>query len=768
MSLSPDIAEPPVAGPPSSQPSARLPDAGKALELIRHSEKKLIHRLEVYKEVVDRYDRMPPDDPELLELDGMSWATNVDWGGMEAEINGSVEPLFHLARQPSVYVDVRSSFNPVNRSVKMGGIVAEEDRDLLNGWDDWDYQLELMLMNRQAMGLGAFLFDDPHGWHFSSIHPGNLVYPENAYLLPDRWPWFAVRTEFNIVDLIRKLEDPDISTKAGWNLSNVRKTISRFAKTGGSSWVATLLRDADYYTQNVRPNDLWFSSINNQTVHGYILFVQEWNGKISQRYLVAQQDNGGEVEIGYLFEDNDKFERMGQIISLFPTSLGFGILSRVRGPGVRMLPFYDTENRLLNHTIDVSHLGSSLILQGRGGQDLARMAEVSIGPISMIPDNVEVQQQSFGNPTQGLLGLKMELERMRSGRAAAFGTGAKPAAQKTLGEARMEYQDSKSLEGFAIQRFYRQLSHFHNQRFRRTWLDKGFTKHCRGYDEYKAAYNKAIERGVDPEFIKNIDRVEAKRVIGNGNPVELFLALSDILPFRGGWSTEGQRLFDSEIITARTGSREMAAEFIGEAEEVDDLSSVQIQHAQLENAVFASSDTRVDVTNTDIDALHLAEHLAFGKDTITMWKAGELPLELVVQRLMRLQPHVQGHLQRHAGNQLEVDLHRAFLRDFADIVNSTRQAAQQLQAQRQKEQEAALSELREPKLPATEQEKVLTEQANRQMMIEKTRAEIQALKERTAAEIAVMKARAQAERSPRNQPQPTGPDGSTRSSGTNA
>jgi hypothetical protein len=111
---------------------------------------------------------------------------------------------------------------------------------------------------------------------------------------------------------------------------------------------------------------------------------------------------------------------MSRIISLFPHGLGSGYINKVRGHGLKSLPYHDLENRSFNHSIDVTFLASNLMLRGNG-QDLHRLPEMVFGPVTFIPDDFTLEQQSFGNPAGGLVQLYREMNAMRAGRNQVFG-----------------------------------------------------------------------------------------------------------------------------------------------------------------------------------------------------------------------------------------------------------------------------------------------------------------------------------------------------------
>ena len=194
-----------------------------------------------------------------------------------------------------------------------------------------------------------------------------------------------------------------------------------------------------------------------------MFYVREWSGRVSEHLLVNKD------EIGFIYSGLDRHEPMADVLALFPLSLGQGYVERIRGYGMQMLPFHDLENQVMNHSVDVTMLASGLVLQSGQGDDWKRLRdEVHVnGPITSLPDGFTIGQQSFANPTGGLLALRREFERLGNFRNRAFGGaeyGQRSPEESATG-ARLRWQEANSVKTFEIARYYRQLSNFHRVRW---------------------------------------------------------------------------------------------------------------------------------------------------------------------------------------------------------------------------------------------------------------------------------------------------------------
>ena len=113
MSTEPPAGTDALRAPDPSNPNAsRVIDAKRVRGLISAGARNLEHRLEQYRLVEDAYDRIPPDTEEQLRADGLGWAANVDWGGMEAGIDSAASPFVNLLTEPEPFVKFASTAVP--------------------------------------------------------------------------------------------------------------------------------------------------------------------------------------------------------------------------------------------------------------------------------------------------------------------------------------------------------------------------------------------------------------------------------------------------------------------------------------------------------------------------------------------------------------------------------------------------------------------------------------------------------------------------------
>ena len=717
MTTTPPAEADALRAPDPARPSAgRVIDAPRVRGLISAGARNLEHRLEQYRLVEDAYDRVPPDTEEQLRADGLGWAANVDWGGMEAGIDSAASPYVNLLTEPDPFVKFCSYAQIPNLHHALTEL-ARADAEMLRDWPDWIYEAQMMIHNRVAHGMGIFYFAQPHGWHFQSLHPANLITPPKAGLNPERWPWCAVVTEFEVPDLLAKLTDKDEARKQGWNPPAVRDAIEKYRRGDGARWPHNL--DVDQAVHGFSNHSMMGVFDESVTIKGFIFYVRESDGTISEYWLTNQE------EVGFLYKRQKQQSRMSRVISVFPHGLGSGYLNKVRGHGIKSLPYHDLENRAFNHSIDVTFLASNLMLRGNG-QDLHRLPEMVFGPVTVIPEEFALEQQSFQNPAGGLVQLYREMNAMRASRNQVFGGNidVSPNVDRTASGARMRYQEQTGIRSHDVARFYHQVRMFHAARWERM-MDPEAAESDPGMAEAKEMLRRAMLRGCPPEAIAGIYKVNVVTVFGEGDPVNQFLAMMDVRELYGQLTPTGRKVYARATLNARLRDPDLVDQLVGREDAlIDEADSRHRQIAQGENADFQSSDVRIDVAETDNHLIHAGEHTVFTEDTLGQLGEGILSEEDAFRTVSRVQAHMGPHLEMVASDPLSQAEAKDLQRRWADITNSLRQLAQKLEAKRQRMQEEQMEELRNPRPSVKDQETALTEEVKRQSLLRETEAKI--------------------------------------------
>lgn len=680
-------------------------------------------RREQMRRVSDAYDRIPPDTDAELAADGLNGLANVNWGGMQTAVDDAVEAFISLSLEPSEFCSFESA--TPHREAGNGLVtLSKELSRLLRRWPSMDDTFGLMCHNMVAHGLGVFYWPMPHSWHFRALHPANLITEKRAQTDPDTWDWCGIITEFSVHDLIAKLatEYHDAATAQGWDLSAVRKAIETMAASGDKK---NPEMDVDAIVQGFERGKRFDGA---GTISGYIYYLREWSGEISEYWLTDQ------AEVPPLFQRKGRYQSMSSVVAIFPGGLGDGFLNRLRGYGLNSLAFHDLEDRHLNRMIDASWLASSIGL--KGSQDsLNRLSDLIIGPLFTVPEDMDIQQVAFQSNIGQLaeIGAMFDAKKASRNRSMGGSVDVSPGVDRTATGAKLRYQEQTGQRGGAISRFYRRLSRFYQTLWARI-ADPESTVNDPGHREAAQLLLTVIQKGCPPEVLAGIDSVEAKRLFGDGDPNNLFMALQDLAPFFPRLSAGAQRFFMRQLFSARLRNNAAVEQLIGDPE-LDDVEQRQRQIAQGENADFQTSDVAIAVASGDNHIIHAGEHLIFAEDTVTQFQNGRVPLEAAFQTLARVREHNLGHLEPLSQDKLAEPVFRDANNRWAAVDNMLKRMQQMLGDKRKAEQEDQLAELRNPRPKVADIEAAQTAQLARQTMLTESQARIVVMREETAAKI---------------------------------
>lgn len=703
----PELA-PATTAPIAKQPT-RASGAQAAFAMIRERRAELDKRLPIYAAVEAAYDREPTDDRESLQIDGLGWTCTIDWGGMKAGVDQGALVDYNLATQPDTYVKLKPRKSGQGISERLAKI-ERADKAMLDEWSGWIPQLEMMVHNRRAHGLGIFHTPHPLGWHFNSVHPASLIYPKGAKIDIDGWDWFALKTEFKITDLLRRLEEKKQAEALGWNLGNVRKVIAKLRD--GPEFLRGMMTDPEHYAVGLKTNDLSFAAKNKGSIPGYIFYVQEWTGKTSEHFVVDDEN------IGFLFSGVGRHESNSDCLSLFPLSMGQGFMERVRGYGVEMLPYHDTENRARNHLLD-QLLISGVVMKSDGDDAQKAMQNIKHhGPFLFINDETTLSVQQLPDMSKSHMVLLSEMERTRSLNNQALGgtDHAQRNSDMSATQSRILHDSGSAAQSNEVARFYAQLGRFHKIRLRRS-LQSGITEFHPGGKASLEMVKELTEDGVLLEDFKNIKQVRARTIFGDGNATNQWLAMQDIKELFGHFTASGKKAYVRRAVSARLRDDDLALELTGADGRVDETGQFNQWAAQMENNVFETSDTRQDLGPKDDHVIHLELHTVYAEEVV---ERKDLPLAEQFARVHRAQPHAAMHLGELVHDLQSQGAYKDYNQRWAVLVNWLRQAGQKLEAENQKRQAAELEELRTPRLSVKEQETAMTEKFKRDLALEES------------------------------------------------
>lgn len=720
--------EQPKAAAPAEQPKFRFGTASSALAVIQGRVKELRYQNEQDQMVFDAFDRMPPHDPKDLAADGEEWRTNVDFGDTEAAILEKVEQINNLLTQPFPFLDFS-----IKKDASLGvadslNIVALEHHAFIRNHQVFIEEVQNAAFHMVGTGIGLLHFHTPMSWYFASVPRSNFVYPKNAKKNMKLWPWCAIKTDMPITDLINKLSDPESATAVGWDIPQIKEVIKglKFEGSGVEGLGADF--NSETWVQGLCANAFRVAALNNESIPAYTLYTKEYNGKISEQivlYKAPETMPTSTTTTGFLYRSKQEYGSFEEFLCPFYLSVGSSYLEKIRGLGHRILPHTALINDLNGRAVDVTILSGSLMLKGKDVDDLEKgQRQLRLGSVvTMIPEDISLDQKSFSNPAAGLVQLENNIRMRQNANSRVFGgsdrTGQE--SQLTATHAKMKYSEAVRGSGFEADRFYLSANQFHNTLWDRLIYiaqHKGEVPPVEGLEEAEEFWEGCYEQGVQKGDLAVIRRVSANTLFGDGDPNNVFLALQDLGGLMPTLPVSAQKSATRMMIAARTRKPELAERWLPSmANQSDrDLSFQNWRMAQ-EESCFENSDIPVPVQDDDITTLHVISHTKYAQGVVQSFNQQVLPPDEALKRIFRCKSHNDVHMQRLALDQRNEQIFAGVSKAWQGITNMMTRMQQQTQEAKMAEQQRQLEELKNPRLTVQEQQSAMTGDLQRQIML---------------------------------------------------
>lgn len=526
-------------------PVSRLTDARCAYEIVNGLISANIKRARTDAKVFGLVSGNPPYSHGELVRQAQAWRCNVNWRIAESFLNLALTAYWDVIAEAPSYAAVHVESDNPDESEEWSGIASEEF-DRLNRRDT---ALNFMFRrNHHDMVLyrcGPSMFEDTLSFRARPIECGNLLVPDRTKSCVDEWPMAVVRTQYRVDELYAFIRNPKAATMAGWNNTAVRKALMDAAPN--SMWPLNRRNDWDWFSQHVRNNDYYFSSVSDSIPCSHLLFKEfpqdgESCGRITH-CIVLESDENNE----FLFRKEGRFGTWQQAIHPFYYDTGDGTHHSVKGLGIKAYGALETFNRLECHAVDAAKWAGSMHFQATDATALEALSVTTMGPyIWHNPGGTFIQQQ-MGQNLEGLMAVKQDLLNTVTSNLAQY----RQSLQKEQGNPRTAREVSldavnQSVIGKSGMTWYfEQLDDFWKERHRRVMNLNLTMTHC-DYAEAMMYRERCGKRGVPITALRRSE-VRATRTVGYGSADERLQAMGRLLQRIPLYDEDGRRKILEDI-----------------------------------------------------------------------------------------------------------------------------------------------------------------------------------------------------------------------------
>jgi hypothetical protein len=611
-----------------------------------------------------------PYDAVKLRSMGQGWRSNLNFMEAFANLQSIKTPYFALIASVPYFAEIRTNVPDVHQNSE---IITEEFTNLIKGWEEFSYEMQIAQAEMLKYGVGPVMLSDMYDWRFKALRNRELLVPEKQRGSIRTWPFFAIRCEMTASDLWDKVrpENSEASKEVGWDIEQCRMAVmyaSRDIFNGRLTWDG---RFWEQWQEAFKDNDIYYSFIAAESLMVYHFFIREYSGRVSH-YIVAENP----MIPDFLFSRVDRYKDYGEVLTILRGDIGNGTYHSIRGVGRLQYQHLEVTNRLKNHLIDMAIAGTAINLKAQTSKARDELRIMQFGPINILPPDVELVQ----NRVVGFLSDAMNVDRdftfhlnanLGTFRRPGTGYGGGGQGTQTRPTATQVQQDivtQTQLSQGQIVLHFLDLDLLYKQMYRRA-SDPNTP------DEASKVFQaKCQKRGVPLIAMRNIKFVRACRIAGYGSPQVRELNTQRMMPFLGMLPESGRYNFVRDQVISIAGPENIDRYFPEQRFPTHDA-----WEANMENGVMLTGQA-VMIADGQKHAIHADVHLTQMEHLIQHADSlySQMPPSAAMQSLMQVQqftticvPHTNAHLNLLAND----PLHQ---RELGDLQSRMKQVAQNM------------------------------------------------------------------------------------------
>lgn len=699
----------PVAnvGTDGNPPKHRLKNANDAQNLVWQLWNAAKPRMLKNAAIQGQIDGNPPYSYAKLRAQGRANDPNFNTLEAKATRSAAMVPYWDLFTGTGHYVDVQFDDPDPKKAQKVSEIVSEEYDRMLKRWRNFNTVMQRMLTDYVTFGKGFLAYETSQSWRFKKVDYYRALVPNATPIDSDEWEIIVIMNKWTCSTLWKKIRDKAQARKLGWNIDETMAALAQAAPLNPN-----VPFDPIATQQALFDNDLYVSAVSN-TVQCATVLIKEFDGKWSECVVRVdmQSANGqppSEMPVGgYMYESRNKYESLFDAVLPFFLEAGSTSWNGATGLGRDIFTAMQLKDRLACAQAQSAFLRSSLVLQPRQGLDKSRLNALTIGAITWIPPEVEVQQSSILGDLNSLIEVSRELDMTIQKNTGVY----RPTLEKgsgnpqTLGEFQMKFAQATMLSESAVDRFYTQLDTAYESQFRKVIkIGKG-DGDAEWAEEARLFQERCKDRGVTKDMFERME-IKAWRNIGAGSIGMRSQALSNFMSLYPLLKPQGQEALLRDVITT-SGSYRQAVRYMPP----QDWTGVpnNDQWAALQENASIKVGAPVTWTPSQNNIIHAQTHLEAGSQAAESLQQGGDPMQ-VLMFLEGIGQHTLVHLQQESANKTTSQAQAVLLKQWkqlAGVADELKRSVMQMQQQAAQQQQKTIETMSDAELAQFETQKKL-------------------------------------------------------------
>lgn len=714
----------------SSKPRLNDPEDAQAMvRLLLEADRERAIALTTVKGMLDGNS---PFNQASLVAAGQGNRTNVNFREGEAMLDSAATPYYDLFAESPTYFQVEVDERDPQKRSRYSRTITEHFDTMLKDWSGFDHNIQRVNREMVGFGRGFCMWPDPVNWRFSAIQQSRVLVPDGTSSDVDSLEVVVVRQSMTVSDLYSKVRNPEAAKKVGWRPQRVMDAIAGAVPETTNS---TAENDWEMAQERVRNHDL-YESIRSDKILIANIFVKEFSGKIS--HLIVEERNAVEVRsLGgtkakdsrakFLYKKIGRYDSFRQVLGTFFFDIGEGTWHSVKGLGVKLYPFIEIKNRLNCSIVDNAFINMSVLMQATSGRAQEETALMQIGPLTILPANLEIRQWGIaGRMEEGLVVERALSGKLENNTGQYRKTTRERGNPETATKVNYDALQDATLNKGAVNRYCAQLDCLGEEIFRRA-TNFNLVAENNGFGPNAAALKfqqKCIDDGVPKSYLKRIRFVRASRTSGNGSVFLRQQVINETMPLVPMMNEEGRQNWLDHAIAVKGGSENVS--LWNPKQQISPVLQNDQAYAMIENDVLRDG-SPVMVTQTQNALIHATTHMKAASEAVNSIPQGGNP-EQVLAFLDGVGPHVAQHLQTMANDQMrgrEFKMLNAQLKQLGKISDDLRgkiEQAQKKQMAQQEQQMLAMQEQARKTQASLSDERLKEIEANHKMDLSRRKA----------------------------------------------
>lgn len=601
------------------------------------------------------YDGHPPFDPADLKKRGQGDRSNTNMKRAAAMTNQMSDSYLDMQFETSTMADVQIEHGTSGKGYDFSEIVTREFNRTLRRWIGFYDVMSLSNFNRCYYGTGPIYFQNGLTWRPVAAEAGQIMVDKDASTDISRLDIMCIKRYWRMHELYRSIENETIAGNLGWNVKATEEAIRR------SKYQGETFKSAPTWEQlnkEIKNNDLWYSYVSPPVIL-YDMLAKEYDGTISRRILTEWDSDN------VLYQKMDVANQFNQLIFPFFLSKQEGSWHSIRGLGAQFYNVLRALDLVDNQILDMTMIGGSLVIRPKTGAAYDKLNSVRLGPVTVIPPDVDYIQATFPNlSTTGIPTHNLLLQTL-SNTTGSYHTNSSMTQDggeaATATEKNIDLSQLSSLSSSQQNQFYNECDNLLLEMFRRMANPNLPDRNSalgkqEDFKEARDFQQRCLDRGVPLSALQApyLQTVKSTRSIGNGSRAMKEQKANELMQMLGLISDQDVRQKMLKDIYSAKFTNSVAQRYFPPQPSIQLRSDAKT--AELENAGFKSGNS-FDVMDHENPVIHLQIHippLMQAAQAATAQGGNGQPNPQNAQQVFSLLaialPHCSDHLKRIASD----------------------------------------------------------------------------------------------------------------------